>query len=192
MAERGYEKLIPDALVKRDKQAITTEAMYKDYDLYLNTLKGGPGFGDPLDRTPARVVEDIQDGYVLPRFAEKIYGVITRANGDGTFTLDEAATVAKRQQMKKERLARAVPVREWMAQERKKILAKDAPTSVQQMFASSFKLGPKFAQEFREFWDLPDSWQLHEEDLGIPHYGSQYHMDLSELPDVRLVQYVEE
>ncbi|WGI24409.1 hypothetical protein QEN58_13860 [Halomonas alkaliantarctica] len=47
-----YESLIPDAKVKRDKQAITTEEMYKDYDLYLNTMKGGPGFGAPLDRDP--------------------------------------------------------------------------------------------------------------------------------------------
>jgi len=190
--ERAYEKLVPDALVKRDKQAITTEAMFKDYDLYLNTLKGGPGFGDPLDRTPARVVEDIQEGYVLPRFAENIYGVVTRANGDGTFTVDEAATLEKRRDMRKQRLARAVPVLAWMANEREKILGKEAPLAVQQMYASSFKLGSRFERDFREFWELPDSWQLNEEDLGVPHYGSHYHMDLSELPDVRTVQFVEE
>jgi len=190
--ERAYEKLVPDALVKRDKQAITTEAMFKDYDLYLNTLKGGPGFGDPLDRAPARVVADVEEGYVLPRFAEIIYGVIARDNGDGSFTLDEAATLAKRNEMRKQRLARAVPVLAWMANEREKILAKEAPLAVQQMYASSFKLGPRFERQFREFWELPDSWQLNEEDLGVPHYGSHYHMDLSELPDVRTVQFVEE
>jgi len=190
--ERAYEKLIPGATVKRDKQAITTEAMFKDYDLYLNTLKGGPGFGDPLDRAPAKVLADVEGGYVLPRFAGIIYGVVMHDNGDGTWAVDEAATIAKRQDMRKKRLERAVPVRTWMAREREKILAKQASSAVQQMYASSFKLGPRFEHEFRSFWELPDSWQLNEEDLGVPHYGSQYHMDLSELPDVRTVQFVEE
>ena len=29
---------------------MTTEDCYENYDLYLNYLRGGPGFGDPLDR----------------------------------------------------------------------------------------------------------------------------------------------
>ncbi len=40
---------------------------------------------------------------------------------------------------------------------------------------------------------MPESWTLLEEDIvGISTYGSKYHMDLSELPDVKLVQFVEE
>jgi acetone carboxylase alpha subunit len=60
------------------------------------------------------------------------------------------------------------------------------------MFAASFKLGPRFEAEFRTFWDMPESWTLAEEDIGIPHYGSHYSMDVSELPDVKTVQFVEE
>jgi acetone carboxylase alpha subunit len=60
------------------------------------------------------------------------------------------------------------------------------------MLAASFKLGPRFEAEFRTFWDLPESWTLAEEDIGIPHYGSHYSMDVSELPDVKTVQFVEE
>lgn len=190
--ERAYEKLIPGAKVKRDKQAITTEAMFKDYDLYLNTMKGGPGFGDPLDREPKHVLADLEGGFILPRFAESIYGVVATRNDDGTWSADDAATKAKRAEIRKQRLARAVPTREWMKSEREKILAKDAGTHVQQMFASSFKLGPRFEESFRKFWDLPDDWQLREEDIGIPHYGSDHQMDVSELPDVRVVQLVEE
>ncbi|MDO5056023.1 MAG: hydantoinase B/oxoprolinase family protein, partial [Lautropia sp.] len=190
--ERAYEKLIPEARVKRDKQAITTEAMFKDYDLYLNTMKGGPGFGDPLDRDPRAVLADLEGGFILPRFAESIYGVIAREKGDGTWEADEAATKARRAEIRKQRLARAVPTREWMKGERERILAKQAGTQVQQMFASSFRLGPKFEAEFRKFWDLPKDWELREEDIGIPHYGATHHMDISELPDVKVVQFVEE
>jgi len=190
--ERGYEKLIPDARITRDKQAITTEKMFKDYDLYLNTMKGGPGFGDPLEREPDRVISDLEQGYVLPRFAETVYGVVASANGDGTWTLDAAATEAKRKAIREQRLIRAIPVRDWIASEREHILAKRASTQVQQMYASSFKLGPKFMADFKAFWNLPEDWTLTEDELDIPHYGSHYHMDLSELPDVRTVQLVEE
>ncbi len=87
---------------------------------------------------------------------------------------------------------KSIPAKDWVAKERQKILAKDAGTQVQQMFAASFKLGPRFHEEFRAFWDLPSDWSLTEEELDIPHYGSHYSMDVSELPDVRTVQFVEE
>jgi acetone carboxylase alpha subunit len=48
-----YERhLDATAVVKRDKQCITTEDCYDNHDLYLNYLRGGPGFGDPIDREP--------------------------------------------------------------------------------------------------------------------------------------------
>lgn len=190
--ERAYEKLIPQARIKRDKQAITTEAMFKDYDLYLNTMKGGPGFGDPLDRDPVAVVADLEEGYVLPRFAHSVYGVVVEPIENGQYRLDSEATTARRKDIRRQRLLRAVPVRDWMRQERERILAKDATTQVQQMFAASFKLGPGFERSFRTFWELPDDWQLREEDIDIPQYGARYHMDLSELPDVHTVQFVAE
>ena len=187
-----YDALLPGAVIKRDKQAITTEEMFADYDLYLNYLRGGPGFGDPLDREPHRVAADLHGGYLLPRFAEPIYGVVATMGADGYWNVDEEATKAKRAAIRKARIATAKPTREWMKTEREKILRKEAGTQVQQMFAASFKLGPRFEEQFRVFWDLPTDWSLHEEDLGIPCYGSSHHMDVSELPDVRIVQFVEE
>lgn len=61
-----WEGMLEGARIKRDKQAITTEAMFKDYDLYLNYMRGGPGFGDPLDREPQAVADDVNGGYLLP------------------------------------------------------------------------------------------------------------------------------
>lgn len=187
-----WDGLIKDAVIKRDKQAITTEEMFADYDLYLNYMRGGPGFGDPLDREPQSVVDDLNGGYLLERFADRVYGVIARKGADGVFAVDDDATVAKRKAIRKARIADSVPTREWMKGEREKILAKDAGTHVRQMFAASFKLGPRFEKEFRSFWNLPESWILTEEEIGVPHYGSHYSMDVSELPDVKTVQFVEE
>lgn len=187
-----WDAMLPKAQIKRDKQAITTEEMFADYDLYLNYMRGGPGFGDPLDREPQAVADDINGGYVLERLAGDVYGVVVRKGADGLVVVDEAATRAARAQIRKDRIAKSVPTREWMKGEREKILAKDAGTQVQQMFAASFKLGPKFEREFRSFWDLPESWVLTEEEIGVPTYGSRYSMDISELPDVHTVQFVEE
>ena len=187
-----WEAMLPDARIKRDKQAITTEAMFKDYDLYLNYMRGGPGFGDPLDREPQKVVDDVNGGYLLPRFAESVYGVVLAAAGDGLQGVDQAATTALRKRIRKQRLEESVPTQDWMAGERKRILAKEAGVHVQQMFAASFKLGPRFEQQFRSFWDLPADWRLMEADLPIPSYGREYSMDISELPDVKTVQFVEE
>jgi acetone carboxylase alpha subunit len=186
-----WDSLLNGAVIKRDKQAITTEEMFADYDLYLNYVRGGPGFGDPLDRDPQAVADDVNGGYVLERFAKRVYGVVLTKGAD-VYSVDKPATEAERKQRRKDRIAKAVPAKEWMKAEREKILAKRAEPQVQQMFAASFKLGPRFEKEFRAFWDLPESWTLNEDELGIPSYGSRYSMDLSELPDVKTVQFVEE
>ena len=54
------------------------------------------------------------------------------------------------------------------------------------------RLSPKFEQQFRDFWTLPEAWTLKEEDLGVPSYGSKFRMDLSQMPDVKTVVLVEE
>ena len=55
---------------------------------------GGGGFGNPLDRDPAKVREDVLDGYVTPEGAERDYGVVLHEDA----TVDEAATEGLRAQ----------------------------------------------------------------------------------------------
>ncbi|HKJ94987.1 MAG TPA: hydantoinase B/oxoprolinase family protein [Gammaproteobacteria bacterium] len=190
-----YENhLGPDARVKRDQQGMTTEDCFENSDLYLNYLRGGPGFGDPLEREPAAIEADLNGSYLLPRFAEKVYGAVIHQNGEGQWHVDAEATRARRREIRKERLARAKPTREWMREERERILARDASTQVQQMFASSFGLSERFLDEFKTFWDLPEDWTLDEESLGVPTFGArkEHRMDLGDLPDVHKVKLVQE
>lgn len=175
------------AQVKRDKQCITTEAIFENGDLYLNYLRGGPGFGDPLDRDPESVEEDLNQNFLLPEFAEKVYGVVAMHDEDGHWEIDRKETEIKRNAIRKARIGRGTPTRDWMEKEREKILDHDASVQVKQMFASSFALSPKFLSEFKNFWDLPHHWELLEENLGIPMFGAKHHMDLSEMPDVHPV-----
>ncbi len=53
---------------------------------------GGGGFGNPLTRDPARVVRDVQLGYVTPAAARQDYGVVIGEDG----VADTAATAALR------------------------------------------------------------------------------------------------
>jgi len=56
---------------------------------------GAGGYGDPLERDPARVLEDVMDDYVSVAAARADYGVVI--TGDGfDLRVDEAATLALR------------------------------------------------------------------------------------------------
>ncbi|RTL27220.1 MAG: acetone carboxylase subunit alpha [Rhodocyclaceae bacterium] len=188
-----YERhLDATATVKRDKQCITTEDCYANHDLYLNYLRGGPGFGDPIDREPKAIEADLNQKFLLPEYAEKVYGAVLTQDAKGVFTVDPAKTQARRAEIRKERLARALPTREWMKEERERILNKHASIQVQHMFATSFALSEKFTQQFKDFWNLPADWLVREEELGVPSYGAKHRMDLSLLPDVTTVVQVEE
>jgi N-methylhydantoinase B len=45
-------------------------------DEFVRPSSGGGGFGDPLDRDPEAVVEDVKDDYVSVERAERDYGVV--------------------------------------------------------------------------------------------------------------------
>ena len=54
---------------------------------------GGGGWGDPLEREPAAVLDDVLDEYVSPEAAEREYGVVlTGSLDDLTLAVDEAGT----------------------------------------------------------------------------------------------------
>jgi N-methylhydantoinase B len=57
---------------------------------------GGGGYGDPLDREPARVLEDVLEGWETEERATEIYGVVLAATADGELSVDHAATALRR------------------------------------------------------------------------------------------------
>ncbi len=192
-ARPNYEHHIDaTASVKRDQQCMTTEDCYANYDLYLNYLRGGPGFGDPLDRDPQSIARDLNQKFLLPEFALSVHGAVATQDAKGVWSVDVKKTEQHRNQMRSERIARSVPTREWMKAERARIITKHASRPVRHMYATSFALSPKFLGEFKKFWRLPHDWNLTEAELDVPSHGSKYRMDLSKMPDVRTIVQVEE
>lgn len=150
------------------------------------------GFGDPLDREPAAIARDLNNRFVLPEFARKVYGAVIDKDAEGNWVVDSEKTTVRRAEIRKERLQRAVPTREWMKEERERILTKSASVQVRHMYSTSFALSEKFTNEFKQFWDLPEAWSLPESELGVPSFGSTYRNDISEMPGVSTVVLVDE
>lgn len=79
---------------------------YCDFDLkegdvfYLRTQSGG-GYGDPLERDPESVLNDVANGIISERTARDVYAV---ALLDGGVDLDSAGTESLRNRFRQERL----------------------------------------------------------------------------------------
>jgi len=59
---------------------------------------GGGGYGDPLEREPARVLHDVRERWVSRRQAETLYGVVFHGDG-ASLAVDEAATEEARKRL---------------------------------------------------------------------------------------------
>ena len=68
--------------------------------LYMRMSSGG-GYGDPLEREPERVLNDVEDGIVSREEAKEIYGVVIEGH---EAMLDPAATDKLRMVLRQERL----------------------------------------------------------------------------------------
>jgi N-methylhydantoinase B len=66
-------------------------------DVQYVRFMGGGGYGDPIDRDPALVADDVGRGLVTPAAARDVYGVVVG---------HEAATLARRREIRRERLGR--------------------------------------------------------------------------------------
>ncbi|PIK70816.1 methylhydantoinase [Methylobacterium frigidaeris] len=74
-------------------------------DTFSRPTAGGGGFGDPLERDPAKVVEDVADDYVSVARAAKDYGVVIRVIDAELcrYEVDAAATEALRAEIREQR-----------------------------------------------------------------------------------------
>jgi N-methylhydantoinase B len=69
---------------------------------------GGGGWGDPLDRDPAAVRDDVLDELVSVEAARRAYGVVLSGRvEDATLAVDEDATARQRGELRALRLERA-------------------------------------------------------------------------------------
>lgn len=80
-------------------------------DLFVNLSSGGGGLGDPIERDPQQVAEDLSAGLVSEWTAREVFGVEVT---DGA--IDEDATERTRAQIRDARLERGVPFDEFVTE----------------------------------------------------------------------------
>ena len=79
-------------------------------DVFVCAWAAASGYGDPLDREPWRVADDVAAGRVTADWGAQAYGVVL--DGDGA--VDAAATEARRAALRQARLDEAKP---WTGEE---------------------------------------------------------------------------
>ena len=67
-------------------------------DLFHHVMAGGGGYGDPLDRDPALVLQDVIEEKVSRTHAEEAYGVVIAPGSQPA--VDAAATEALRTRLR--------------------------------------------------------------------------------------------
>ena len=74
-------------------------------DQFIRPSSGGGGFGDPLDRDPEAVLEDVLDEYVSLERAKKDYGVVIEAVDPELceYRIDQEATAEQRASIREHR-----------------------------------------------------------------------------------------
>lgn len=127
-------------------------------DVFTRPTAGGGGFGDPLERDPLRVLEDIADDYVSVERAAKDYGVVALVRDAELcdYAVDEAATAALRERIRRER-------RGWLAADPEAIAARYRAGEIDKLdmvrrYAvvldwDSGELLPKTTAQFREMFE---------------------------------------
>ena len=133
-----------------DLETTTLPEVMTQGDLYLCMFRGAAGLGDPLERPYEAVMDDLEGEYLLPRFAESVYGVVAgRPAGDRGPARGDARGA---------RGPRPCRCASGWPRERERVLDGDMIEPVKRMYAESMRLSERWAAEFRAFWDLPDDF----------------------------------
>lgn len=139
------------------------ELSLKHNDLFVDAAGSSGGWGDPLDRDPQLVIDDLNSG-MTPNyeFVREMNGVVAAQNDLGEWVLDTAATEAKRTALRQARLDESIPAEQWWKDERPAIENQEFSAEVKEMYGQSLSFA-KFDAEFRGFWHLPDDYHVEEE-----------------------------
>jgi hypothetical protein len=127
----------------------------KDGDIFASATSAKGGWGDPLERQFDLVENDLRYSWLTTEVARTVYGVVI--DEEGKVRLNESEEL--RQRMRNRRKERSMDARDWWRTEREKVLAKEFPEDVYNMYADILRYD-KFRREFTGMWLLPQDYQL--------------------------------
>lgn len=129
----------------------------KEGDVLQFFYSPGPGYGDPIERSIDLVKKDLDDGYASQEAVERIYKVKASYDAQSCeWVINANQTEKLREQERKERLKRSVPVTNWYEKERPKIIGKKINNVVLEMYKDAINSSAKFKESFFSFWQIGD------------------------------------
>ena len=134
---------------------------FENFDLFYYFLCGRPGYGDPLEREIGQIIQDLNDGFYTEDIVKNVYGVIGKYNEvKKEWELDEKATEIQKEELKKERREKSITFDEYWKTEKDKITENKLSDPVKLMYSESLKLSKNWAKGFKEFWKLPEGFEM--------------------------------
>ncbi len=125
--------------------------------LVYGSLAGG--IGDPLERDPQLVKEDLDNGLVTHKRARLVHGVeAVYDEKTREWAIRKEETERLRKEKREERRRRAIPVKEWYFRRREDIIRGRLPAMLKRAYNESLAKGKRWPKEFRRFWGLPDDF----------------------------------
>ena len=133
----------------------------ENYDIIHFAESGGPGYGDPLERRVESIKQDLEDGLYTSDIVNKVYGVVaTYDDKSEEWLVNEEDTKKRREDIINERKDKSMTFEDYWEYERKKLTDGKLYEAVSTMYSESLKLSSKWGKEFREFWKLPEDFQM--------------------------------
>ncbi len=129
----------------------------KEHDAEEILFHSGAGFGDPIERDPTLVLKDVLMETTSRRAAEQVYGVIIRGDRlhPAALTVDVEATAARRAAIRAERKRRGRPARQYLAEQRERIVRGEIPAPAKRMINRLLSHSAAWAGWYRAQWNLP-------------------------------------
>lgn len=115
----------------------------KEGDIIIHSSIGGAGLGDPIERDPKQIVEDIRNGHATLDVAEKVYAV---SIDPVSLEIDYKKTQTLREGKRKERLEKGVPGGEFL----KLLVEKRGKRDLPQVAMDFIDETAAFCQAFKE------------------------------------------
>ncbi len=137
-----------------------SDEVLNDYDLIMDCLyNNNGGYGDPIERDTDLILSDLELGFTSADTCRNIYcAEVNYDENKNGWTMDGQGTKELRQSKRGERLRRGVPFKRWWNKTRDKILKKEIEPLLMEMYHNSMSKSPRFADEFRAFWSLPNDF----------------------------------
>ena len=150
-----------DGDIVRTERGLYFPTTFENHDLVYYHMGGGPGYGDPLDRSFELLKEDVEKEIYTPDVVERVYGVVGELDEEEReFEIDDEATEERRDEIRAQRREESQPVRSFIDEERERLQEGDLSEPVRWMYSGVFDRDDAWADEFREFWDLPEDFTI--------------------------------